>query len=281
MNDPHDPRLPLTPELPEEDNDDEMVGRLLSRRSALRLLGLGGGAAALTAGGVLAQRGGPPPPPGGAEGMGGAGGTSAGTSGATGLPGCVVRPAMTEGPYFVEGEPRRSDLRKDSKTGKVVSGVPLTLDFVTSRVAVGGCTPRAGVLIDVWHCDALGNYSGVSGSAGDFLRGSQVTNAQGKASFTTIYPGWYQGRAIHIHFKLRPLNASGKATGEFTSQLFFPETVNAAVLTRAPYSQKGKADTPNAQDGIYRNGGSQLLLKVTGDPVKGYRATFDVGLNIG
>ncbi|PTA69711.1 intradiol ring-cleavage dioxygenase [Deinococcus arcticus] len=269
MNEPQDPR-PASLYLPEDDNDDEMIGTLLGRRQALRLLGLGGSAAALAAGGVLAQRGGPP-----------TGGTSAGSSGPTGLPGCVVRPAMTEGPYFVEGEPRRSDIRKDSRTGRVSAGVPLKLDFVTSRVAVGGCTPRAGVLIDVWHCDALGTYSGVAGNAGDFLRGSQVTNAQGRASFTTIYPGWYQGRAVHIHFKLRPLNAAGQATGEFTSQLFFPESINAAVFARSPYRQKGKADTPNAQDGIYRNGGSQLLLSVKGDPVGGYTATFDVGLNIG
>lgn len=269
-NDPHRPN-PTAPDLapthaPDEDNDDEMIGTLLSRRRALRLLGLGAGATALGAGGVLAQRG------------GGAGQASA----ASGLPGCVVRPAMTEGPYFVESEPRRSDIRRDTTTGKLSAGVPLTLNFEVSRVAVGGCTPRGQVLIDVWHCDAQGVYSDVQGNTGDFLRGSQVTDAQGRAKFTTIYPGWYRGRAVHIHFKLRPLNASGKATGEFTSQLFFPESVNSAVFARAPYSAHGtKADTPNAQDGIYRNGGSQLLLNVKGDPVKGYTATFDIGLNIG
>lgn len=274
----------FTPPHPDEDdNDDEMIGSFVSRRKALRLLGLGAGVTALAAGGALAQRNSPPqgnPPIGGGP-MGGAGGTSAGNSGATSLPGCVVRPAMTEGPYFVKGEPRRSDIRKDSKTGQIRAGIPLTLEFIASKVAVGGCTPRKNVLIDVWHCDALGNYSGVSGNTGDFLRGSQVTNAAGNATFTTIYPGWYNGRAVHIHFKLRPLNAAGQATGEFTSQLFFPETVNAAVISRAPYSQKGKADTSNASDNIYKNGGSQLLLKITGDPVKGYKATFDVGLNIG
>ncbi|MFC3833135.1 MULTISPECIES: intradiol ring-cleavage dioxygenase [Deinococcus] len=269
-------RPDLSPLHLDGDTDDGMTGTILSRRRALRLLGLGGGAAALGAGGVLAQRGGGP------GGMSGAGGTSAGTSGAAGLPGCVVRPAMTEGPYFVESEPRRSDIRRDSTTGRLSAGVPLTLSFVVSRVAVGGCTPRSGVLIDVWHCDALGVYSDVQGNTGDFLRGSQVTDAQGRARFTTIYPGWYQGRAVHIHFKLRPLDASGRATGEFTSQLFFPENVNTAVFARAPYRQKGtKADTPNATDGIYRNGGNQLLLDVKGDASRGYAATFDVGLNIG
>ncbi|PNY82263.1 intradiol ring-cleavage dioxygenase [Deinococcus koreensis] len=256
----------------DDNDDDETIGTLLSRRAALRLLGLGGGALSLAAGGVLAQR----------AGSTGAGGTGAGTGGASGLPGCVVRPALSEGPYFVESEPRRSDIRGDSKTGTRSAGVPLTLDFVVSRVAVGGCTPREGVLIDVWHCDALGVYSGVQGNTGDFLRGAQVTDAAGRARFTTIYPGWYPGRAVHIHFKLRTLDASGQATGEFTSQLFFPESVNAAVFAQAPYRQKGPvADTPNARDGLYRNGGNQLLLKITGEPGRGYRGTFDVGLNLG
>ncbi|THF70074.1 intradiol ring-cleavage dioxygenase [Deinococcus sp. Arct2-2] len=258
---------------PEEDNDDEMVGTLLSRRRALRLLGFGGGAAALAASSVLAQR---TPPPGGQGGS-----TSLGSSGATSLPGCVVRPAQTEGPYFVDEKLNRSDIRKDSKTGKASAGIPLTLNFVVSKVTVGSCTPRGRVLIDVWQCDALGVYSDVSGNTDDFLRGSQVTNAQGKASFTTVYPGWYPGRAVHIHFKLRPLDASGKPTGEFTSQLFFPEAVTDAAHAVAPYNSKGKRNTLNSTDGIYRNGGSQLLLSLSGNPQKGYRATFDVGLNIG
>ncbi|BDP41468.1 hypothetical protein DAETH_14370 [Deinococcus aetherius] len=263
------------PQHDDPDNDDETVGTLLSRRTALRLLGLGGAGLAVGGGvlaqGTLAQRRGSPP--------GGAGGT--GASGAASLPGCVVRPAMTEGPYFVEEELRRSDIRRDTTTGQVSAGVPLTLTFVTSRVAVGACQPRAGVLIDVWQCDALGVYSGVQGGGGDFLRGSQVTDARGRATFTTVYPGWYPGRAVHIHFKLRPLNAGGQATGEFTSQLFFPEEVTDRVHARAPYSRKGRRNVLNAEDGIYRNGGNQLLLSLTGSPEQGYKATFDVGLNIG
>lgn len=257
----------------DEDHDDEMIGTLLSRRSALRLLGLGGGAAALAAGGVLAQRGGPPPSA--------TGGTSAGGSGAASLPGCVVRPAMTEGPYYVDEHLRRSDIRRDTTTGRLSAGVPLTLEFVTSRVAVNACQPRGDVLIDVWQCDALGVYSDVQGNTGDFLRGAQVTDARGRAAFTTIYPGWYPGRAVHIHFKLRPLNAGGQVTGEFTSQLFFPEEITDRVDALEPYRRQGRRTTLNAQDGIYRNGGNQLLLSLTGSPTQGYRATFDVGLNIG
>ncbi|MEF2279456.1 intradiol ring-cleavage dioxygenase [Deinococcus sp. YIM 134068] len=257
----------------DEDNDDEMIGTLLSRRAALRLLGLGGAGLAV-GGSVLAQRRGPPP-------AGGSGGTSAGASGGAGLPGCVVRPAMTEGPYFVDERLRRSDIRRDTRGGAVSAGVPLTLEFVTSRVAANACQPRSNVLVDVWQCDALGVYSDVEGNSGDFLRGAQVTDARGRATFTTVYPGWYPGRAVHIHFKLQPLNTSGQATGEFTSQLFFPEAVTDRVHARAPYNRKGRRNVLNANDGIYRNGGNQLLLNLTGSPEQGYRATFDVGLNIG
>jgi len=94
------------------------------------------------------------------------------------------------------------------------------------------------------------------------------------ASFTTIYPGWYSGRAVHIHFKVR--STPGAAGGlEFTSQLFLDEAVTDVVHAQAPYSTKGRRDTLNASDGIYRGGGSQLLLPLVGEGT-GYGATFDI-----
>ena len=249
------------------DNDDLPVGRILSRRQALRLFGLGGTVfgAGLIGRQVIAQ------------------GTSAGSSGATGLPGCVVRPAMTEGPYFVDEKLNRSDVRKDSKSGKASAGAPLALTFLVSKVGAGKCEPRGGVMVDIWHCDADGRYSDESanGTVGqNFLRGYQMTDANGKASFTTVYPGWYQGRAVHIHFKLRTV-ANGKVTGEFTSQLFFDDAQSDQVYALAPYNARsGKRGTLNTNDNIYKNGGSQMLLAVKGSATEGYAATFDVGLNI-
>jgi protocatechuate 3,4-dioxygenase beta subunit len=248
------------------DNDDLLVGRILSRRQALRLFTAGGAAlgAGLVGKSVLAQ------------------GTSAGTSSATGLPGCVVRPAMTEGPYFVDEKLERSDVRKDAKTGKASAGVPLTLTFLVSKVGTGKCEPRGGVMVDIWHCDAEGRYSDEQANSTkgqNFLRGYQMTDANGKATFTTIYPGWYQGRAVHIHFKLRTVSG-GKVTGEFTSQLFFEDSLSDQVYALEPYKEHGKRSMLNSNDNIYKNGGSQMLLPIKGNATAGYAATFDVGLNI-
>lgn len=130
--------------------------------------------------------------------------------------------------------------------------------------------------MDVWHCDALGAYSDVGSTSGQkFLRGYQSTDASGNAQFSTIFPGWYQGRAVHIHFKIRTSLGGGGV--EFTSQLFFDESVISQVFAQSPYSQKGRADTPNARDGIYQGGGSQLLLALAGEGT-GYVATFDIAL---
>lgn len=236
------------------DNDDKMIGRLLSRRSTLRLLG----------GATL-----------GAGLMGRSFAQSGSTSGS--LPGCVVRPAMTEGPYFVDEKLNRSDIRADSKTKAVKPGVPLALTFLVSQVATNLCKPLPGAQVDIWHCDAGGLYSDerANNTVGqDFLRGYQVTGGDGRAKFTTVYPGWYPGRTVHVHFKLR-LNGR-----EFTSQLFFGETTTDKVFALEPYSGRGRRTTMNAADNIYRNGGSQLLLDLTGDPAKGYAATFEVGMNL-
>jgi hypothetical protein len=122
-------------------------------------------------------------------------------------------------------------------------------------------------VVDVWHCNALGVYSDVSDpsfntSGQKFLRGYQVTVNDGVARFTTIYPGWYQGRAVHIHFKVRSSASSGSAY-EFTSQLFFDDALTDRVHAQQPYASKGQRDLRNSQDGIYNQGGSQLLLTVT------------------
>jgi protocatechuate 3,4-dioxygenase beta subunit len=140
-------------------------------------------------------------------------------------------------------------------------------------------------VVDVWQCDALGVYSDVRDTNGLFdtvgqkyLRGHQVTDVQGTAKFVTIFPGWYQGRTVHVHFKIRTRAASGNAH-EFTSQLYFADDVVDRVMRLQPYAGKGQRPVRNAQDGIYRRGGQQLTIAV--DPVDdGYVAAFDIGLQL-
>lgn len=186
---------------------------------------------------------------------------------------------MTEGPYYVDVNLDRSDIRSDPASGVVKEGIPLILSFLVTQVSGGQCMPLQGAEVEVWHCDAVGVYSGVSDpgfttSGQKWLRGSQVTSATGMVTFTTIYPGWYSGRATHIHFMIRPT-----ATTAFTSQLFFDESITDEVHSQLPYSAKGKRNVMNSQDGIYRNGGDQLLLK----PLKtsrGYEAAFPIGIDL-
>jgi len=241
------------------DEDDRPRGSVLTRREVLLALGATGVA-------LLAR-------------CSGSGKVEANAP--TTRPGCVVRPEQTEGPYFVDERLDRADVRSDPTDGTVKPGTPLALEFHVSRVAESACVPLAGAVIDIWHCDHQGIYSDVVDPTFDmrgkkFLRGFQVTDADGVARFTTIYPGWYQGRAVHIHFKIR--SAPSQSPGfDFTSQLYFDDELTDQVHARAPYAEKGSGRTRNDQDGIYRRGGSQLLLSPTpqGD---GYAATFEVAL---
>lgn len=197
------------------------------------------------------------------------------------LPGCIVRPEQTEGPYFVDEKLNRSDIRSDPSDGSSRAGVPLQLKFQVSQVSGKSCLPLKGAIVDIWHCDAQGVYSDVSDRSFNtvgqkFLRGYQVTDSNGNAQFTTIYPGWYPGRTVHIHFKIRTGDDAGQSY-EFTSQLYFDDAVTDQIHTQALYASKGQRTQRNTNDGIFRNGGDQLLLIPTKNN-QGYTATFNIGL---
>jgi protocatechuate 3,4-dioxygenase beta subunit len=233
----------------------------MTRREALALLGAGGAA-------LLAGR--------------------ASRSGAAALTGdaprvCVVTPEQTEGPYFVEARLNRSDIRSDPLDGERREGVPLALALRVLTVERVSCLPLAGAMVDLWQCDAAGIYSDVrdprfSTVGKRFLRGYQLTDADGRARFTTIYPGWYPGRTVHIHFKVR---VKGETRGYgFTSQFYFDDALTDRVHAQAPYAARGNGRTRNAQDGIYRRGGRALTLNVSETP-EGLAGSFDIGLKLG
>ena len=200
---------------------------------------------------------------------------------AAGLPLCVVRPEQTEGPYFVDEKLHRSDIRSDPADDSISAGAPLRLEFHVSRVSGGACTPLSSAMVDVWHCNALGAYSDVRDARFDtrgkkFLRGFQRTDGKGTAEFRTIYPGWYEGRAVHIHFKIRSGGADGRAH-EFTSQLYFDEAVSDIVFQQAPYNDKRGRRRMNEADFLFRRGGKELLVAPTKSS-QGYTARFAIGL---
>jgi protocatechuate 3,4-dioxygenase beta subunit len=236
---------------------------LISRRDTLRLLGIAG---ASTLVGFRGERASAILPAGLANSVAKASALS-----------CVVRPSQTEGPYFVDERLNRSDIRTDPANNSVRPGTLLTLNINVSYVNGNSCVALPGAYVDIWHCDALGSYSDVGSAVGHkYLRGYQVTDSDGAVQFKTVFPGWYTGRAVHIHFKIRLFTGSQK-TYEFTSQLYFDDSFTDQVYTQSPYNTRGSRDTRNSRDGIYRNGGSQLTLTAA-QSGQGYAATFDIGL---
>jgi len=257
------------------DNDDKPIGTILNRRDVLKILGIGSAATLLASCAPnVAETLSPTSIPTTIPTSLPATEAAATLANNTAIPACVVRPEMTEGPYFVDEMLNRSDIRSDPTDGVISQGAPLELTFNVSQISANGCTALPNAQVDIWHCDAFGVYSDVENAQGKkFLRGFQLTDANGVAKFITIYPGWYPGRTVHIHFKIR-INGY-----DFTSQLFFDDAFTDQVYLQDPYPQRGERNTRNQNDNIYNNGGNQLLLN-TVQTDTGYAATFDIGLQI-
>jgi protocatechuate 3,4-dioxygenase beta subunit len=182
---------------------------------------------------------------------------------------CAVTPSETAGPYPWRTDLFRSDIRENR------SGTPLTLTLKAVNVN-NACAAVASADVEIWHCDAAGDYSQYgSQTEATFLRGIQTTNAAGEVTFTTIYPGWYQGRATHIHAEVTMSGRSIKAT-----QIAFPESVNNAVYASGVYASRGVNPMSNAADGIFADSLASELVTPTGSPSSGYTATFQIGVSI-
>ena len=177
--------------------------------------------------------------------------------------GCLLQREVTEGPYYLDLDLVRRDITGDRR------GAPLTLAFTV--VDAGSCSMIRNAMVEIWHADADGDYSGVPGTGGTWLRGGQRTNAEGRARFDTIVPGWYPGRTPHIHMKVF---AGGDEV--HTGQVFFRAKTLAQVYSRGVYADRGTADTPNADDSIYRAAGSRAIV-----PLRRKGAGWAGGLTIG
>ena len=200
--------------------------------------------------------------------------STASQGGTTSSSGCAITPSETQGPY-----PDRTGMfnnpafyRRDITEGK--PGIPLS---VTMNVvnAQANCAPVANAVVEVWHCDVTGNYSEYGQGTGQtYLRGLQNTDTSGAATFTTIYPGWYAGRATHIHVEVFVNGASMK-----TTQIAFPESVSATVYAAGVYASHGQNSTTNARDNVFSDGVNDELATVTGSPASGYTATLTIGIS--
>ena len=187
---------------------------------------------------------------------------------------CLLAPDTTEGPYYVDPGLVRSD---------ITEGRPGLALRMRIQVVTADCEPLEGARVDLWHCDAIGSYSGFAGQGFDqlrntrgqtFLRGTQMADGTGLVQFETIYPGWYPGRTTHMHYKVF---LDGETV--LTSQIFFPDALSA-YLSRsvAPYNARSEPDTVNAGDRIAQQAGDGAYAMVR-EQAERYDAALVVGVD--
>lgn len=194
---------------------------------------------------------------------------------------CTLTATETDGPYPLYAILTNSILtRSDITEGK--TGVPLTLT-ITLQDLGNGCTPISGAGIYIWHCDKDGIYSGyaTSTNAGStsttFLRGVQVTDANGQVTFTTIYPGWYAGRITHVHAQVYLNDSLVSGTAVATTQFAFPIAITTAVYGTSLYTKgQNTSVTSFSADNVFSDGTSTEMLSISGDTTNGYTATMTV-----
>jgi protocatechuate 3,4-dioxygenase beta subunit len=191
---------------------------------------------------------------------------------------CWLTPTETEGPYYFNANLVRQDIRRDTTTGTFHTGLQLNMTFTIIDI---NCNPIPNVLVDIWHCDKDGLYSGYVQPGGntvgqDFMRGIQMTDTNGQCSFISSYPGWYQGRATHVHFKVRLTS-----TTYVTSQFCFLDSINNSVYATPLYSGRGPNPVTNAMDMVFQNA-DPAYLRMTATPnatTGGYDGTYSIGIN--
>ena len=182
---------------------------------------------------------------------------------------CAVSPKETKGPFpnRTPAEMVMANIKSDR------AGIPMLISLAVLDKN-NKCNPLAGAIVDVWHCDKDGNYSEYGNhpmqrkdfSQAHFLRGRQTTDTSGKVSFISIYPGWYSGRAPHIHLEI--FDKQGKSL--LITQIAFPENISDTVYASSMYASRGKADTPNLRDGIFADSLNEQMGTLTGNLKDGF-----------
>ena len=261
------------------------VQRYISRRQALGVMGAGIASLALPKFGLLAH-----------------------VEPALAASGSKLTPELTEGPYWVNTMLHRSDVRANTGSattlpGAVQPGVPLLL-AIRVLDASRSSSPLDGVAVDIWHANALGLYSdesvqqvgggttAQSTNGENFLRGYQITGEDpgiyrkataGQVSFRTIWPGWYSGRAIHIHVRVRKLSGSGATIAGYTTQIFFSDADNYRVLSGvAPYNTRSPQRDPTTDESdtvLQTSEFTTNVVPVRGTVTSGFRTTFTIRLD--
>jgi protocatechuate 3,4-dioxygenase beta subunit len=212
--------------------------------------------------------------------------SSTSTSSSSNSGDCTLTPSETDGPYPLYSSRGSVIQRVDITEGK--TGLALTMT-ITIKNKNDNCAALEGVVVDIWHCDKDGYYSGYGGQSGylgtkdytgyTFLRGRQTTDSNGQVKFTTIYPGWYVGRMTHIHVQVYTAANSGKSSGSdsvITTQIAFPDDVTQVVYKTGLYSAHGENTLTFASDNVFSDGYSNELCSLTGDTTNGYDLTHTI-----
>jgi len=200
---------------------------------------------------------------------------------------CTLFPESTEGPYYLPDQ----EVRQDITEGK--PGFPLELTMIVVNFTT--CEPLVNVAVDLWHCDAGGEYSAFQdgGNPGTgrpptppnddtfeenspkdentFLRGIQFTDQEGRVTFKTIFPGWYVGRTVHLHIDAHVNNE------KHTGQLYFGEPLTAYIGTQYPYSNFTHPRTTNVQDRIFNEADGKATTLILGSSEGGYQTSILMG----
>lgn len=204
--------------------------------------------------------------------------SGSGSGSGTSSDSCTVAPTETEGPFPTKSPASyvRSDIT-DGRTGYKM----------TAKITIGNtnnsCAGLSGAIVDIWHCDAQGNYSEYGGSGMQstnfqsvhFLRGRQITDANGLVTFTTIFPGWYNGRATHIHVHI--YDASGKSLK--VTQIAFPEGTGTALAAVNGYAKGMSGYTYNSRDNIFSDDTAGVqIATVTGNTTNGFELSIQLNV---